>query len=594
MFSTTYTVTGTTKDGCTSSASVSVTTIESTVTARAENENLCLGASTILTASTSESGNFFYTWSPATGLNTTQGAIVIASPRVSTTYTVIRSGEGSCNTAVVRVNVSDGGNIAITGLKDSYCLTEGTVILTATPAGGTFSGNGIQGNAFSPSQAGEGAHLITYSGESNGCRYAVTRLVTVTSGTSAEITNLSPQYCVLNPAVTLTATPEGGTFSGNGITGNRFNPSQAGVGTHTITYSGIPTNGGCPFNITRQVIVTRVDADIENIPTSICATGTPITLTGVPSGGTFSGKGMSGNRFDPTRAGIGLASVTYFGFSNGCTYSITKIINVTNGIGIGFNTVNATCNICADGSITLLASGGTPPYQYSFDGGATFIPTNVQPNLLPADYNYVVRDASGCSASGTIRVDVGRQTNDCSAPTILSVTPARNNALVTWTNVPNNAGYTISWRINQPNRPFTSTNVGTDITSFNIRNLTPGTNYEVRIRTRCGTIVSSFSPATPFTTTSGRAGDHTDNNPTVEIYPNPSQGYFTLTLQNYENVPLNVSVFDGLGKLVAQPTITITEGQNEIPIDLTNLTKGVYYLHLSVGESNIHSKIVIE
>ena len=52
----------------------------------------------------------------------------------------------------------------------------------------------------------------------------------------------------LNPA------PDGGTFTGNGVTGNTFNASTAGVGTHTITYT-YTNNLGCQTQITDTIIV---------------------------------------------------------------------------------------------------------------------------------------------------------------------------------------------------------------------------------------------------------------------------------------------------------------------------------------------------
>lgn len=50
-------------------------------------------------------------------------------------------------------------------------------------------------------------------------------------------TGLTSPMCSAAPAVTLVPNTPGGTFSGPGITGNVFNPSVAGVGTHTISYS---------------------------------------------------------------------------------------------------------------------------------------------------------------------------------------------------------------------------------------------------------------------------------------------------------------------------------------------------------------------
>jgi len=54
------------------------------------------------------------------------------------------------------------------------------ISLTATPAGGTFSGTGIIFNAFNPSIAGEGTHNITYNyTDSNGCNYTASQNILV-------------------------------------------------------------------------------------------------------------------------------------------------------------------------------------------------------------------------------------------------------------------------------------------------------------------------------------------------------------------------------------------------------------------------------
>lgn len=96
---TTYTVTGTdpaTTCTATATAVVNVTAAGSTpvITTTATNTTICSGVSTTtITASGANS----YTWSPATGLNATTGATVIANPSTTTTYTV--TGNNGCNNA---------------------------------------------------------------------------------------------------------------------------------------------------------------------------------------------------------------------------------------------------------------------------------------------------------------------------------------------------------------------------------------------------------------------------------------------------------------------------------------------------------------
>jgi len=58
--------------------------------------------------------------------------------------------------------------------------------------------------------------------------------------------------------------------------------------------------------------------------------------------------------------------------------------------------VNAMgCNT-NDGQVTLTPAGGTPPYQYSINAGATFQSGNVFSNLAPGSYSILIEDANGC------------------------------------------------------------------------------------------------------------------------------------------------------------------------------------------------------
>lgn len=63
------------------------------------------------------------------------------------------------------------------------------------------------------------------------------------------ITSSNASMNCSNPSRTLTANQAGGTFSGPGVSGGVFNPTTAGLGTHTITY----TLNGC--TATQQIAV---------------------------------------------------------------------------------------------------------------------------------------------------------------------------------------------------------------------------------------------------------------------------------------------------------------------------------------------------
>lgn len=57
-----------------------------------------------------------------------------------------------------------------------------------------------------------------------------------------------------------------------------------------------------------------------------------------------------------------------------------------------------------DGSISILESGGTSPYQYSFDDGATFQGSSTLANLVSGIYEIVVQDGIGCTTNQTVEL----------------------------------------------------------------------------------------------------------------------------------------------------------------------------------------------
>ena len=93
-------------------------------------------------------------------------------PNTSGEYKVLVTRPGcapsfSTVTTVALVNV----NPSISGLAPQYYTGDPVVTLVGHPAGGIFSGLGINGNTFDPTVAGPGVHSIMYSGTFNGCNY---------------------------------------------------------------------------------------------------------------------------------------------------------------------------------------------------------------------------------------------------------------------------------------------------------------------------------------------------------------------------------------------------------------------------------------
>lgn len=102
-----------------------------------------------------------------------------------------------------------------------------------------------------------------------------------TGGLSANIMPIAPQ-CVQNEPIALNASPAGGIFSGDGVIDDTmFDPSVAGVGSHTITYNYVG-NGGCTATATLNIEVQGVL--LTTNATEIICTGQSVQLSA--TGGT--------------------------------------------------------------------------------------------------------------------------------------------------------------------------------------------------------------------------------------------------------------------------------------------------------------------
>ncbi|GEM_PF-936198 len=96
-----------------------------------------------------------------------------------------------------------------------------------------------------------------FAAQTNGSCESTTRLEVAVSINYETQTSLSsfPTLCLNDQALTLTqGSPIGGSYSGTGVSGGSFNPSTAGLGTFTITYSYTNVNL-CTTTSTGSIIV---------------------------------------------------------------------------------------------------------------------------------------------------------------------------------------------------------------------------------------------------------------------------------------------------------------------------------------------------
>jgi len=123
---------------------------------------------------------------------------------------------------------------------------------------------------------------------------------------------------------------DGGVFSGNGVSGNSFDPSIVSTGDIEITYTVTDVNG-CSASSMTTITVNEVPTVDPGTYAAVCENAGEVTLVGMPAGGTFSGTQVDNGAltFDPSGLAAGDYEITYEFFdANGCGGSEMTTITV--------------------------------------------------------------------------------------------------------------------------------------------------------------------------------------------------------------------------------------------------------------------------
>jgi hypothetical protein len=79
-----------------------------------------------------------------------------------------------------------------------------------------------------------------------------------------------------------------------------------------------------------------------------------------------------------------------------------------------------------------------------------------------------------------------------------------------------------------------------------------------------------------------------------DVFPNPSEGVFNLSLKGFENKKTELRITNVIGNLVHREILQEPDSRYVKTIDLTRFPKGVYYVKLQVDEYSEMRKIIIK
>lgn len=324
---------------------------------------------------------------------TFSGASLVGAANTAVTLRIYGSGVSgspSANTATWRI---DDVNLVVTATAVASAPTLTTSIATSigtttATLGATVAANGGDtitergtvwgttaaptGNALAEGDTAVSAFSHSRSGFSPNVQYTYRGYAINSAGTG---------YSPDGTFWTLANTPSAPTV--NGATTSSLDV--------TVNASGNPASTTFAIHETGGNYVQSVDGSLAASPDwQTAATWGTKTVTGLNpnTAYTFEVKARNGANVE-TGYGATASDTT---LALGCT---PPTIDST-------TPVNLTCNGSADGSITVSASGGLTPYEYSKDNGATWQSGNAFTGLAAGNYQIKVRGVDECASPSTL------------------------------------------------------------------------------------------------------------------------------------------------------------------------------------------------
>jgi PKD repeat protein len=238
-------------------------------------------------------------------------------------------------------------------------------------------------------------------------------------------------------------------------------------------------------------------------------------------------------------------------------------------------TISGPATTCAGSPITLSAAGaaGDGIYAYMWSTGATTPSISPSPSAATT-YTVTVTDGCGTTAVQSQAVTV-------SPLAVGSFTWAQTGVnTVTFTNSSLN-GTSYSWDFGDGQSSTAVSPAHTYATNGTYTVVLTVTNS-------CGSVTTTQTVDVLLSL------EDFLGNGNVTVFPNPSNGQFNVRFSNLEGKALNLMVFDLRGVRVHNQLVNISGQVMESPVDLSDLSKGMYFVQVSSGTERQTIKVIVE
>lgn len=432
------------KNGCVIQTSVMIdtnSTLDATITANDATCGVCNGDATV--SPLGGSGSYSVLWSNGTtGLN--------AGNLCSGLYPFEVTDDNTGCSVQLEATINDiGGPTGETlSITDVTCNGGADGNASVTPIGGTAPYNynwlGISNSTNTLSNVQAGSYTLQVT-DDNGCKRNVPVDILEPDAMDIQYIATDGTCGAADGSISIIVTGSNAPFTylwtaGPSAVGS-VNNAETGLlpGIYTID---ITDNSGCqestdiPLGTTDGPDLTMSSTDetcygLSDGTGTVVATGnSPFTYSWTSGGSLDVESGLSQGQY--------FVSVTD---NNGCVSNESVQINAPDSLVLGLPTVlDASCEIACDGEATVILTGGTLGYTYSWDGGQS---TQTASGLCVGVNNVTITDANGCQLQTSVDVNYTDLLSSTVAETDAACGLCDGEATVTGTGGSGN--YTINW-----------------------------------------------------------------------------------------------------------------------------------------------------
>jgi hypothetical protein len=411
----TYKVTVTDANGCTSIATETVQAPMQAIVLTSATNAACHGAANGSVSVSIQNGNpadFDYLWSdPAASTN------IVVTGLTAGTYTVTVTDDNGCM-EIATATISQPSALSLSlESKPASCSDSSDGSATVIATGGTPQGNGNYQYKWSAAgnpavavldDVSAGSYLVTVT-DANGCSATGSIGIDAPVALSVQVSG-TPVTCFGSANGSATASASGGTapfaYQWN-VPGtnsqsvlNNLPPANYIVtvtdshGCSATAQTSITEPGALSLTLTKTDVICD-DDNTGNASPEVSGGITPYQYNWNTGAGTANLNSLTKGTYSLT--------VTD---ANGCTVSKQVTIVATTTLSSSVAATNAKCSNSSDGVATATANGGTAPYSYAWNNGASGA---VASNLAAGSYKVTITDAEGCTVQNTVQIGAPSQ-----------------------------------------------------------------------------------------------------------------------------------------------------------------------------------------